>query len=79
MTETNTPTIVEIMRRHLAPTLQMLSNAIIACPEDAWAPPDEGAPLWQQAYHTLFWLNAWLRDWKNKLEYPVFHSRAVPP
>ena len=74
MTDNSPPTIVEILRRNLAPTLQMLSNAIRTCPDEMWNAADEGAPLWQQAYHTLFWLNAWARDWGQKLEYPSFHS-----
>jgi hypothetical protein len=74
MTENSTPTVVEILHRNLAPTLQMLSNVIRTCPDEMWNASDEGVPLWQQAYHTLFWLNAWARDWGYKLEYPSFHS-----
>lgn len=77
VTKGNVPTITEILRRQLKPTLQMLSNAIRTCPDEIWGATDENAPLWQQAYHTLFWLNAWLRDWGQKLEYPYFHTREA--
>jgi len=74
MTEPSTPTVVEILHRHLTPTFQMLSNAIRTCPEEIWSAADEGVPLWQQFYHTLFWLDAWARDWDKEFEYPTFHS-----
>jgi len=68
------PSMAEILRRHLRPTLDMLSNVIQSCPDDVWDAADETAPIWQQAYHTLFWLNAWLRDWGREFEPPAFHT-----
>jgi hypothetical protein len=69
--------MAEILRRNLRPTLDMLSNAVHSCPDDVWDAADETAPIWQQAYHTLFWLNAWLRDWNREFEPPAFHSDAA--
>ena len=74
MTVQGTPPMAEILRRHLQPTLDMLSNVVQSCPDDAWDAADETAPIWQQAYHTLFWLNAWLCDWGREFERPAFHT-----
>jgi len=74
MKEAAETTMVAILRRNLAPTLEMLSHAIEICPEEVWDDADGNAPVWQHAYHSLFWLNAWLRDWDEELERPPFHS-----
>ena len=74
MTETSEVTMVTILRRNLEPTLEMLSLAIEICPDEVWDVADGNAPVWQHAYHSLFWLNAWLRDWDQELERPPFHS-----
>jgi uncharacterized damage-inducible protein DinB len=66
--------MAEILRRNLHPTLDMLSNVVQQCPDDVWDAGDETAPIWQQAYHTLFWLNAWLRDWGREFAAPAFHT-----
>ena len=64
----------EILRRHLRPTLDMLSNVVTGCPDDVWDAADETAPIWQQSYHTLYWLKAWLRDWGHEFQQPAFHT-----
>jgi hypothetical protein len=35
-TTTHTPTRVDVFRRHLEPTLEMLGQCIDACPDDLW-------------------------------------------
>ena len=52
-------------------TIDMLENALVACPSALWeerlwsGPPDPGFPrefaeFWHIAYHTLFWLDLYL-------------------
>lgn len=51
-------------------TIQMLENAIRACPDELWrehlhsesSPQPEFAEFWYVAYHTLFWLDFYLSD-----------------
>lgn len=68
-------TIVGILRRHFEPTLEMLRQTIRACPEELWDARDEGPAFWQYAYHTLFWLDAWLSDSPEAFQAPPFHTR----
>ncbi len=71
----NRPTVVLILRRHFEPTLEMLRQAIEACPEELWDDRDEGPAFWQYAYHTLFWLDLWLSDSLAAFQAPPFHTR----
>jgi len=72
---TTAPTIIDIFRRNMAPTVAMLRNIIMQCPDEAWA---DGHPaVWQQLYHTIFWFNAWARDWATPFKRPTFHSDDV--
>lgn len=74
-TSGNVSTIVEILRRQFEPTLEMLRRAIQECSDEVWDAKDEEAPFWQQAYHTLFWLDFWLSDPDEGFEPPSFHGR----
>jgi hypothetical protein len=70
--------MVSIMKRQLDGSLEMLEQAISHCPEDAW---DTGsgtmAPIWEHAYHALFFLNVWLKDWRSERTYPRFHVKEA--
>ncbi len=71
------PTLATILKRQLDCSLEMLVKAIELCPDDAWADDSVHAPVWEQVYHTLFWFNAWLRDWSKPIEYPEFHIKEA--
>lgn len=71
----NASTMVEVLRRHFEPTLEMLRRAIQACPDELWDGQDEGTAFWQYAYHTLFWLDFWLSDSPEGFTAPSFHTR----
>jgi hypothetical protein len=71
------PTLATILKRQLDCSLEMLVQAIELCPDDAWADDSVRAPVWEQVYHTLFWFNAWLRDWSKPIEYPEFHIKEA--
>jgi hypothetical protein len=73
-TSENALTMVEIVRRHFEPTLEMLRETVRACPDELWDARDEGAPFWQYAYHTLFWLDFWLTDSPEAFQAPSFHT-----
>jgi hypothetical protein len=40
--------------------IDMLRNAIVACPEELWSDRSERPELWYTVYHTLFWLDLYL-------------------
>ena len=42
--------------------IDMLRNAIEACPEPLWSDRDREPQFWYLAYHTLFWLDFYLSE-----------------
>ncbi|NIS38205.1 DinB family protein [Candidatus Saccharibacteria bacterium] len=42
--------------------IDMLENAISACPENLWSDRTRQPQFWYVAYHTLFWLDFYLSD-----------------
>jgi hypothetical protein len=42
--------------------VDMLENAMIACPDNLWSDRSRRPEFWYLAYHTLFWLDAYLSD-----------------
>jgi hypothetical protein len=44
----------------LAAAIDMLENAIRACPDALWSRRSEGPEFWYLSYHTLFWLDLYL-------------------
>lgn len=43
-------------------TIDMLENAIVACPETIWSDRSRQPEFWYMAYHTLFFLDFYLSD-----------------
>lgn len=48
----------EALWRQLGAAIDMLENAILACPEELWLDPDRRP--WHLTYHTLFFLDLYL-------------------
>jgi hypothetical protein len=71
------PSLSDVLMRHLEPTVDMLQDAIRICPEDIWNAQSETRPVWEYVYHTVFWLNGWLRDWSTPFEPPSFHAEEA--
>jgi len=42
--------------------IDMLDNAILACPDQLWSDRSQRPEFWYLAYHTLFWLDFYLSD-----------------
>jgi hypothetical protein len=55
-----------ILWRQFGAAIDMLENALRACPDEHWSSPLWGGPepeyseFWYLAYHTLFWLDLYL-------------------
>jgi hypothetical protein len=48
--------------RQFGAAIDMLENAIVACPDEVWGDRTQRPEFWYLAYHTLFWLDFYLSD-----------------
>jgi hypothetical protein len=42
--------------------IDMLENALLACPDELWQNRERQPAFWYLVYHTLFWLDLYLAD-----------------
>jgi hypothetical protein len=49
-----------IIWRQFGAAIDMLENAVTACPDMLWADRSKEPPFWYLVYHTLFWLDLYL-------------------
>jgi hypothetical protein len=58
------PPHVEVWRgavwRQFGAAIDMLENAMLACPEALWSDRSRRPEFWAMAFHTLFWLDLYL-------------------
>ncbi|MBI5474114.1 MAG: DinB family protein [Ignavibacteriae bacterium] len=47
----------EIIWPQLGAAIDMLENAIVACPDEVWGERKHASDFWYIAFHTLFWLD----------------------
>jgi|ERR1700722_8440425 len=59
-------TLSEQIWQQFGAALDMLENAIIACPDDQW---DSNSRFWYLAYHTTFWTDYYLSDTPMEKDY----------
>lgn len=59
-------TIPELIGQQFGAALDMLENAIHACPDDQW---DQHPRFWYLAYHTTFWTDYYLSDTPMEKDY----------
>ena len=67
------PSLFSALRRQLDPCVAMLRAGIVSCDHAHWDVRSGSPPFWEQAYHTVFWMAAWLRDWSKPFVEPPFH------
>ena len=48
--------------RQFGAAIDMLENAVIACPDDLWSDRSRRPEYWYLVYHTLFFLDLYLSD-----------------
>lgn len=51
-----------ILWRQFGAAIDMLANAMRACPEPLWSDRSRSPEFWYLAYHTLFWLDFYLEE-----------------
>lgn len=49
-----------ILWRQFGASIDMLENALLACPEELWRDRSRRTEFWYVVYHTLFWLDRYL-------------------
>lgn len=49
-----------ILWQQFGASIDMLENALLACPEEIWGDRSEQPEYWYLVYHTLFWLDLYL-------------------
>jgi hypothetical protein len=50
----------EALSAQFGAALDMLENAVAACPDELWRDRDSQPQFWHLAYHTLFWTDLYL-------------------
>lgn len=50
----------EIIWRQFGAAIDMLDNAMLACPQQLWSDRSRESEVWYLVYHTLFWLDLYL-------------------
>jgi hypothetical protein len=63
----------EVLNRQCAAAIEMLRNAVEACPDDLWDDRTDGTPVWHIAYHALFFCDLYLSDNLESFQAPDFH------
>ena len=56
----STTTWKAILWPQFGAAIDMLENALVACPDDLWADRSRRPEYWRLVYHTLFWLDLYL-------------------
>ena len=50
----------DIIWSQFGAAIDMLDNALLACPEELWSHHSQPQEFWYIAYHSLFWLDLYL-------------------
>jgi hypothetical protein len=51
-----------LLWRQFGAAIDMLENALVACPDELWGDRSLRPEFWYVVYHTLFWLDCYLSD-----------------
>ena len=62
-----------LIGRQFAAAVQMLRQAIEACPDELWDDRTQGSPFWHLAYHVLFYADLYLSENEEAFEARGYH------
>src|SRR5688572_12821756 len=51
-----------ILWQQFGAAIDMLENAVVACPDELWGDRSRTPEYWYLVYHTLFWLDYYLSE-----------------
>jgi hypothetical protein len=52
--------LTDVVWQQFGAAIDMLDDALLACPEQLWSDRSQQPEFWYVAYHTLFWLDLYL-------------------
>ncbi len=70
--------MVEVLYRQFAPTLQMAADVIDVCTDSDWVSRARGNPFWQYVMHGLIGVQFWFREASEAFAPPDFGDGPVP-
>ena len=62
--------LIPILRDHFFSCYQMLEKLVEVCPDEVWIERYNGIPFWYQVYHTVYFVDYWLREDKVGAGFP---------
>jgi hypothetical protein len=71
----------QVIGSQFVASIQMMRNAIRACPNELWDDRSDGTPVWHLAYHGLFFCDFYLSDHEKSFQprdYHVEHYHFLP-
>jgi hypothetical protein len=73
-------TFKEILWQQFGAAIDMLENALLACPDELWGDRTRQPEYWYIVYHTLFWLDLYLSNTPEKFAPPApFRLEELDP
>jgi hypothetical protein len=73
-----TTTMLGVLMRQFAPSLEMLADIVETCPHSAWSDSRSGRPLWQRVLHALISVQFWFREASEPFAPPDLGTGPVP-
>ena len=61
-------TLKPLLWQQFGAAIQMLENAIVACPIEVWATDQREFDFWYNAFHTIFWLDFYSSDLRESFQ-----------
>ena len=63
-------TLREILWQQIGASIDMLENAMLACPDKVWGDRSRRPEFWYVAFHVLWWLDLYLSESLEKFTPP---------
>jgi len=68
---------IDVCRRQYQAFFAMFRQRLQACPTEAWDVRGADPPVWQQAYHTLFYTDFYLSDTPGSFRLPACGAEGL--
>ena len=72
--------LIPILRDQFFSCYQMLETLVEICPDEVWLGRYNGIPFWYQVYHTVYFVDYWLREDSVGADFPSMPlDPRIPP
>lgn len=68
--------MVNVLKRHLEPTLEMLDQLIEECPDEIWFDRESG--YWKHIFHAITGIQFWFRQQSEQFHKPNLNKDVSP-